>query len=32
MLESILNKVAGLKKSGTLSKRDPTQVFPCEIC
>ena len=32
MLESILNKVARLKRSGTLLKRDSMQVFPCEIC
>ena len=32
MLESFFNKVAGLKRSATLSKRDSTQVFPCEVC
>ena len=32
MLESLFNKVAGLKRSATLLKRDSTQVFPCEIC
>ena len=25
-------KVAGLKRSATLLKRDSTQMFPCEIC
>ena len=32
VLESLFNKVAGLKRSATLLKRDSTQVFPCEIC
>ena len=33
MLESLFNKVAGLKASTpTLLKETPTQVFSCEIC
>ena len=32
MLESPFNKVAGLKKSVTLLKRDPSAVFSYEIC
>ena len=32
MLESLLNKGARLKRSGTLLKRDFTEVFPYEIC
>ena len=31
MLESLLNKVAGLRFV-TLLKNPPTQVFSCEIC
>ena len=31
MLESLFNKVAGLKRSATLLKRDSTQMFPYEI-
>ena len=30
-MESLFNKVAGLKRSATLLKRDSTQMFPYEI-
>ena len=32
VLEPFFNKVAGLKRSANLLKRDSTQVFLCEIC
>ena len=32
MLESFLNKVAGLQVSTLLKKETTLQVFPCELC